>query len=124
MQKADAKKRPGYGKNEFNGYVNIHINDKDAKTIKATEVKADDLLDFINSRVYDGYNFTQKYDEENGAFRITCMCKSEKSPNFGYILSSWGSTLLDAFKVLRYKWEAKCPDGDWTVWLNENQEFG
>jgi len=95
-------------------FVQLELTDEQAKSLKATQVSADEIFAQMEKMIDDGYKFTIKFDGYGDCIGAWCQAATPDGPNSGIILTGRGSSAAKALKQLLYKHHVLL-DGDWSV---------
>lgn len=109
---------------KFNGYVNVSIPASEVN--RAEKFIADDKNVFmmLGQSIVDGYKIACKFDEDNESIVATATCFDADSPNFGYVMSSFGGDWYTAVAALLFK-HYELTDEDWSSFVgNSGNRFG
>jgi len=104
-----SKPKTGFQQAKF---VRGELNQQEKDHVKSQNYIWDDIPEHIESLVDSGYKITCSQDNYNGAYAVWITAQDKDNPNYGYILSARGPTLLAAFSVGFYKHFTKF-DGVW-----------
>ena len=99
-----------YGKDEF---IQLELSKEQEVVCKAWVVTPEQVWDYLEEMVSDGYKFTLKHDTYNHCAAVFCIPSTENA-NAGYILTGRGSRVWKAVKQLLFKHDHLL-DGVWTA---------
>lgn len=116
--KAQAPARvPRFNSFEF---VNVDLNDKQAKELKAQPAWSEEWSDALDRFLEQGYKVTIKSEARTGGFAAFASAESEDSDNAGLVLTGRGSVAIKAVRQVLYKHFSVLAE----VWRKEGEGSG
>lgn len=74
-------------------FINYDLTVEEKKSFKEWAIKnADEFHSMVDKLIDSGYHVSVKWDNFNGCTGAFIICKADKSPNFGFILTGRGTT--------------------------------
>lgn len=85
------------------GFVNLHLTEAQLAHVWQMFPDADKVTRTFTNEMANGYRFTFSVDGKSGAIVCTANCKDESSVNYGWLLSSFAPSYLEALSLTLYK---------------------
>lgn len=85
------------------GFVNLHLTESQLAHVWETFPDSDKIIGAFTNEMANGYRFTFSVDSKTGATVCTANCKDEASVNYGWLLSSFAPTYIEALCLTLYK---------------------
>lgn len=111
---------PSYHTGKFS-FVDGYLDAIDRDWLSTnSEYRADYVFDLV-AAIGDEYKLSVSHDYKSGKFLATIACRGLNLPNTGSILTSRGSTAVNALYALAYKFLVKYKDTAWGDGSASNQ---
>lgn len=98
-----AKKRQRQQEIEFQGYIEVRLDEEGKKEFKRWKASIGDLDDTLMKLCEGGYRLSMSYDDYNGAYMCSMTTKDAQSENAGWVLVGRGNSPVSAMQQVVFK---------------------
>jgi len=120
MAKNTTKKQP---KIEWKGYLNVNLDNDDAKTFDEWETQRLFSIADVAILVDNGYKFSLNWDTHHNGFVASLFSSSPKLAWTGWTLTAWAESSEDAMRLLFFKHYILCEE-DWERFTYKSEKQG